>query len=114
MDSNSYPNFGTLLCRKHVIFYISCLPLVVDPAEELAVPVVAAVDQGAVALRAEQTLFMPRAVRKPHHESRKIKLYHSQTWKRCLTDVKLESTLKGKLLLLLKSINQALKQVVST
>ena len=42
---------------------ISCLPLVVDPAEELAVPVVAAVDQGAVALRAEQTLFMPRTVR---------------------------------------------------
>ena len=29
---------------------ISCVPLVVDPAEELAVPVVAAVDQGAVAL----------------------------------------------------------------
>ena len=53
---------------------ISCLPLVVDPAEELAVPVVAAVDQGAVALGAEQTLFMPRTVRKPHHESRKIKL----------------------------------------
>ena len=45
---------------KHMI---SCLPLVVDPAEELAVPVVAAVDQGAVALGAEQTLFMPRTVR---------------------------------------------------
>ena len=55
-------------------FYISCLPLVVDPAEELAVPVVAAVDQGAVALRAEETFFVPRAVRKPHHESRKINL----------------------------------------
>ena len=53
---------------------ISCLPLVVDPAEELAVPVVAAVDQGAVALGAEETLLVPRTVRKPHHESRKIKL----------------------------------------
>ena len=55
-------------------YFISCLPLVVDPAEELAVPVVAAVDQGAVALGAEETFLVPRAVRKPHHESRKIKL----------------------------------------
>ena len=56
------------------LIYLVCLPLVVDPAEELAVPVVAAVDQGAVALGAEETFFVPRTVRKPHHESRKIKL----------------------------------------
>ena len=38
-------------------------PLIVHPAEELAVPVVAAVDEGAVALGAEETLLVPGAVR---------------------------------------------------
>ena len=46
----------------------SVSPLIVDPAEQLALPVVAGVDQGVVALGAVEAILVPRTVRQTHHK----------------------------------------------